>query len=87
MMDDATAQELARLRQRIEALERDTDLTATLDGSRDPLPQTMLLSDSFLKRAFAVLGHYLVASLIVVVPIYILIFIIAMALGMGGAFQ
>ena len=87
MMDDATAQELARLRQRIEALERDVDLTTALDGGRDPLPQTMLLSDSFLKRAFAVYGHSIVAGLIIAVPIYIVVFIIMMALGMGGAFQ
>ena len=41
----------------------------------------MLLSDSFLKRAFAVLGHYLVASLIIAIPFYILIFIGALLLG------
>ncbi len=51
-MDDATAQEIARLRARIEALERDVDLPSAL--SNDPLPQTALLSDSFLTRAFAV---------------------------------
>ena len=86
-MDDVTAQELARLRQRVEALERDIDLPTALDSSRDPLPQTMLLSDSFLKRAFAVLGHYFVASLLIAVPFYILIFVAMLALGMGGAFE
>ncbi len=86
-MDDATAQELARLRQRVEALERDLDLTTTLGGGRDPLPQTMLLSDSFLKRAFAVLGHYFVASLVIAVPFYVLIFVVMMALGLGGALR
>ena len=76
-MDDATAQELARLRQRVESLERGTDLSL----GHDVLPQTMLLSDSFLKRAFAVLGHYFVASLIIAIPFYILIFIGALLLG------
>lgn len=44
------------------------------------LPDTNILSDNFLKRAFAILGHYIVASLIIVVPLYILIFIIAFAI-------
>lgn len=47
------------------------------------LPQTALLSGSFLTRAFAVLGHYIVASLIIVIPIYIVIFIIAIAIGLS----
>lgn len=31
-----------------------------------------LVSDKFLKRAFAIMGHYLVASLIVFVPLYLI---------------
>ncbi len=46
--------------------------------------RTNLVSTSFLKRAFAVLGHYLVASLIICVPIYALIFVIAIAAGAFG---
>ena len=70
-MDDVTAQEIARLRARIEALERDIDLPSAL--GREPRPQTALLSDSFLTRAFAVLGHYVVASLLIAVPTYVLL--------------
>lgn len=33
-------------------------------------------SDSFLKRAFGVLGHYIVAALIVAIPFYILLFFV-----------
>lgn len=40
------------------------------------LPETALLAHSFLKRAFAVLGHYLVASLIIVIPFYMLMFFV-----------
>lgn len=47
------------------------------------LPQTALLSGSFLTRAFAVLGHYIVASLIIVIPLYILIFIVAIVIGLS----
>lgn len=40
-----------------------------------------LVSASFLKRVFAVLGHYLVASLIIAIPFYIVIFVIALVVG------
>jgi hypothetical protein len=85
-MDDATAQEMARLRRRVEELERHLDLPTVLDADRRPVPDTWLLSESFLKRAFGVLGHYLVASLIIAVPFYLLLFLFALALGGFGAF-
>lgn len=47
------------------------------------LPQTNLLSGSFLSRAFAVLGHYLVASMIIAIPLWILIFVIFLFVGIG----
>ncbi|PLX32152.1 MAG: hypothetical protein C0600_03580, partial [Ignavibacteria bacterium] len=47
------------------------------------MPQTALLSGSFLTRAFAVLGHYIVASLIIAIPIYIVIFVIAIVIGLS----
>jgi lipopolysaccharide/colanic/teichoic acid biosynthesis glycosyltransferase len=40
------------------------------------VPKTMLLDKKFLKRSFAVLGHYIIASLIIVLPIYLIVFII-----------
>ena len=45
------------------------------------LPQTALLSGNFLSRAFAVLGHYMVAALIVTIPIYVIIFIVFLMIG------
>lgn len=65
---EAAHQEIQSLRARLEHLE---DARASHD-----LPETMLLNKSFLKRAFAVLGHYFVASLIITIPIYVLIFLI-----------
>ncbi|NUO83767.1 hypothetical protein HUU05_27135 [candidate division KSB1 bacterium] len=74
------AQALERARKEIQFLqERLTRLE--MQGTNSTQPRTNLLSDKFLTRAFAVLGHYLVASLIIFVPIYALILIIALAIG------
>ena len=62
-------EEIVRLQDRIHSLESRTT----------SLPKTMLLDESFLKRAFAVLGHYFVASLIIAIPFYILLFLIMIA--------
>lgn len=37
-----------------------------------------LNSDSFLKRAFSIMGYNMVASLIIAIPFYIIFFIVAM---------
>ncbi len=68
--------QMQTLEQRIASAER-------RQSQMPALPKTNLLSGSFLTRAFAVLGHYLVAGLIVTVPIYIIIFIIILAVGIG----
>ncbi|HOJ02709.1 MAG TPA: hypothetical protein PK916_01790 [Bacteroidota bacterium] len=60
----------------IAALERGMrELRGRVDAM-PALPQTKLLSGSFMTRAFAVLGHYLVASLVIMLPLYLLIFAI-----------
>ena len=53
----------------------------SLESRTTSLPKTMLLDDSFLKRAFAVLGHYFVASMIIAIPFYILLFVVLLAVG------
>jgi membrane-bound ClpP family serine protease len=74
--DPAEAQrQIQTLRARVDELERRANLTE--------LPHTMLLDPSFLKRAFAVLGHYLVASLLIALPIYLLIFLIMLLFGLS----
>ena len=45
------------------------------------LPRTALMSDKFMSRSFAVFGHNFVASLIISIPFYILMFVIMMAVG------
>lgn len=39
---------------------------------RRPIPDIGLLSDSFLKRAFSVFGYWVVAYLLIVVPLVVL---------------
>ena len=53
-----------------------SDQQTNMSVVRNELPNTSLLSPSFLKRAFTVWGHYVVAQLIIVVPIYIFIALI-----------
>lgn len=70
-------QAIAQLRARVERLEH-------LGGATDALPRTQLLDQSFLKRAFAVLGHYLVAAFIIAIPFYLLLFLLALMIGGMG---
>lgn len=57
-------QEIDALRNRVEAVESRTTT----------LPDSWLVDDSFLKRAFAVVGHQAVASVIISAPVYTILF-------------
>jgi len=71
----------------IETLKSEVNRLKSSSDLEQRLPRTNLLSHSFLTRAFTVLGHYFVASLIIVIPIYILIFIFALVIGgLSGSF-
>jgi hypothetical protein len=59
-----TNDEIAQLRRRVDHLESDARLNMR------HLPDTWLLSDNFLKRAFGVYGHYLVAGLIIAAIVF-----------------
>ncbi|MDX9758866.1 MAG: hypothetical protein RBU27_06865 [Bacteroidota bacterium] len=73
---DALRAQLLSLEQRLTAIEhRQTQMPA--------LPSTNLLSGSFLARAFAVLGHNLVAWLIIAIPLNLLIFVIILFVGVS----
>jgi len=54
------------------------DKINSIDISRSPLPDTALLDTNFLKRAFAIWGHYFVAQLVIAIPIYCIVFGFAM---------
>ncbi len=60
------------LRNRVGELEKGFKI----DGG---FPKTALLSHSFLKRAFAVWGHYFVAGLIIAIPIWLMILLVIAA--------
>ncbi|MGB3543648.1 hypothetical protein [Rubrivirga sp.] len=80
MTDPQLSRELAELRQRVADLEAGIGISERI-GDLNGVPDSMLFSDSFLRRAFAVLGHYFVASLIVALPFYLLIFLGAALFG------
>jgi hypothetical protein len=51
--------------------------TITLSNSTiEKIPNTAILSPSFLTRAFAILGHILVAQIIILIPFYCIFFLI-----------
>jgi hypothetical protein len=71
MNEQNLASELERAKKEIDTLRRRLELLES-EETVTRLPRTMLLDESFLKRAFAVFGHYLVAGLIVSIPFYLL---------------
>jgi hypothetical protein len=63
--------ELEQLKARVCDLERERS-----NAPAPQLPDTLLLSDDFVKRAFAVWGHNLVAGFIVVISFWSILFLI-----------
>ena len=61
------------------------ELDARVQGLEARLPNTWLLSDNLLKRAFGVYGHYLLAVLIIVIPIFACSFFMVFVLGLLAA--
>jgi len=75
---------IVSLEARLAGLEEETKKHArdmSFLKSYPPLPDTKLLSDKFLTRAFTVLGHYFVASIIIAIPAYCVVFLILTLLG------
>jgi len=70
--------EIETLKSRIQQLERHNHTGTNL-------PDSWLFSDSFLTRAFAILGHNFVASVIISIPFYLLI--IMASIFMSGVFR
>lgn len=83
-----------KMEERIEQLELEISaLSANLEESyhrlldlENRLPNSMILSPIFLKRAFAVLGHYFVANFLVAIPIICISIIVTLLLASMGAF-
>ena len=81
MSEQQLQEELARSQKQIQVLHQRLMQLEQSNNGGGRVPETMLLSDSFLKRAFAVFGHSMVASLIVMVPFYLIVFLMMMAVG------
>ncbi len=75
------AQELTKAQKQIQVLHQ--RLTLLEQGGKGRVPDTMLVSESFMKRCFAVFGHSMVASLIIMIPFYAIMFAIIFALGIS----
>lgn len=73
-------EELKKAQKQIQVLHQRLSL---LETTEKKLPQTMMLSDSFLKRSFAVFGHTFVASIIISLPFYLIMFALIMFLGVA----
>jgi len=57
---------------------RIVDLERKLDNLQNEIPRSGIMSGSFIKRAFTIFGHNLVAGLMVTIPFYLLFFIFGM---------
>ncbi len=75
--------EINMLKSQLKVLEERIVSTERKHTQLPVIPQTNLLSGSFLTRSFAVMGHYLVASMIITIPAMILIFVLALAVSLS----
>lgn len=72
---EALRSEVRSLRSRIQELE----------SNRSRVPDSMLLDTSFLKRSFAVFGHYFVANLIISIVVGLPILLLLILFGVLAA--
>jgi hypothetical protein len=73
---------IAALHSRVAELEKQLQMQSLeLEALVQRVPDTMIISPNFLKRAFTVYGHTLVAGLIIAIPIWCISLTIALLLG------
>ena len=65
----------------VKSLQNRVELLEKSSSKIRKLPDTMLLSDQFIKRALGVWGHNFVIGLIIAVPIWFLMMLIALSVG------
>lgn len=75
-LPDEESNQIRMLQMRIEKLENELARLSMTSSPGHSLPNTKLISDNFLERAFAVYGHNLVAGLIIGIPIYCLLYLL-----------
>lgn len=83
--DDETLKLVESLKQEVEYLRgRVTTLESNQQMNQiEGLPETWLLSHSFLKRAFGVYGHNMVAGFLISIPFLCLYFLLMLIFGLG----
>ena len=85
-LPDHTSEDMTRLENRIRELETELgtmilDLDETrkrLSELENQLPDSLIISPNFLKRSFAIFGHYFVVNILIALPL--ICFSIAMML-------
>lgn len=86
MSEEDTSTAITAIQPELEALQaRVHELETQLQAVQGSLPKTWLLSDNLIKRAFAVYGHYLLAGLLIAVPIMACSFFMFFVLGIMAA--
>ena len=80
MTNDELTDELEKANARIISLHKRL-MRIEKGKSQTGLPNTMILSHSFLKRAFAVYGHVFVVGLIIMIPLWFLMFLFSLFMG------
>ena len=68
---------LEQLQARVEQIERHLQINSIdIEGISKRVPDSNIINLNFLKRAFTVYGHVMVATLIIAVPLYCLVFVL-----------
>ena len=78
---------LEALQSRVAELEKQLQMQSLeLETLVQRVPDSLIISPNFLKRAFTVYGHNLVAGLIIAVPIWCISLVIFFLIGMASEF-
>ena len=74
---------LEQLQARIEQLERQLQINSIdIEGINKRVPDSNIISPNFLKRAFTVWGHYVVAGFIIAIPMFCIMMALALLTGL-----
>ena len=74
---------LEQLQARVEQLERQLLIHAIdIEGISKRVPDSNIISPNFLKRAFTVWGHYVVAGFIIAIPMFCIMMTLALLTGL-----
>lgn len=81
MSDENLRQELDGVLAEIKSLQNRITVLENQSATAGHIPQTALLSESFLKRSFTIWGHNFVAGIIIALPIWLVVMVVLLLLG------